>query len=294
MEAPAATFTRNATMNFHVFHAATLLGVGRVVWASSETTLGLPFETSPRYVPIDEAHYPFPTTTYALSKVVTETLAEQMAAWSGIPFVALRFSNIMATTDYARFPSFQADARLRKWNLWSYIDLRDAAAACRLALTAPVTDARSYIIANADTVMERPTAELLAEVFPGVTVLGRYLGKSKPVLIRRRQTRPRLGAASFLARGRWVGYMRSDRMYQPAHDRFRVDDAVSYLAQLAALVPATLVTLSSKGLLASTLPMVFHPADGRAGVLRGHLARGNPQWRDIAGGHRRAGHLRRT
>ncbi len=170
METAAATFTRNTTMNFHVFHAATLLGVGRVVWASSETTLGLPFDTPPRYVPIDEAHYPFPTSTYALSKVVTETLAEQMAAWSGIPFVALRFSNIMAIADYARFPSFQSDAQARRWNLWSYIDLRDAAAACRLALSAPVTGANSYLIANADTVMERATSELLDEVFPGVPV----------------------------------------------------------------------------------------------------------------------------
>ena len=176
MEAAADTFTRNTTMNFHVFHAATLLGVGRVVWASSETTLGLPYDTPPRYVPIDEAHYPFPTSTYALSKVVTETLAEHMAAWSGIPFVALRFSNIMAIADYAQFRSFQADAQLRRWNLWSYIDLRDAAAACRLALTAPVTGARSYVIANADTVMERPTADLLREVFPDVPVRGDISG----------------------------------------------------------------------------------------------------------------------
>jgi nucleoside-diphosphate-sugar epimerase len=176
METPANTFTRNATMNFHVFHAATLLGLTRVVWASSETTLGLPFDEPPRYVPIDEAHYPVATSTYALSKVVSETMAEQMARWSGIPFIALRFSNIMAIPDYARFPSWQGDARARIWNLWSYIDLRDAAAACRLALSAPVTGARSYIIANADTVMERPTAELLRECFPDVPVRGEVTG----------------------------------------------------------------------------------------------------------------------
>jgi nucleoside-diphosphate-sugar epimerase len=170
METPANTFTRNMTMNFHVFHAATLLGMARVVWASSETTLGLPFDVPPRYVPIDEDHYPFPTTTYALSKVVSETMAEQMAAWSGIPFVALRFSNIMSISDYARFPSWQDDPHARKWNLWSYIDLRDAASACRLALDAPVAGARSYIIANADTVMERSTGELLREAFPDVPV----------------------------------------------------------------------------------------------------------------------------
>jgi nucleoside-diphosphate-sugar epimerase len=171
-----ATFTRNMDMNFHVFHAATVLGVKRVVWASSETTLGLPFETPPRYVPIDEAHYPLPTSTYALSKVASETIAEQLAGWSGISFVALRFSNIMAVADYALFPSYQADPGLRRWNLWSYIDLRDAAAACRLALSAPVTGARSYVIANADTVMERPTVELLREVFPEVPVRGDVTG----------------------------------------------------------------------------------------------------------------------
>ena len=99
-----------------------------------------------------------------------------MAAWSGIPFVALRFSNIMAVADYAHFPSYQADPQSRRWNLWSYIDLRDAAAACRLALTAPVTGARSYVIANADTVMERPTADLLREVFPDVPVRGDVSG----------------------------------------------------------------------------------------------------------------------
>jgi transcriptional regulator len=68
-------------------------------------------------------------------------------------------------------------------------------------------------------------------------------------------------------------------VYQPAHDRFQVDDPAGDLAELAALVPATLVTLSGGGLVASILPMVFHPGEGPSGLLRGHLARGNPQWR---------------
>ncbi len=71
-------------------------------------------------------------------------------------------------------------------------------------------------------------------------------------------------------------------MYQPAHDRFRVEDPAAQLMQLAPVVPATLVTLSSGGLVASILPMVFHPSGGANGILRGHLARGNPQRRDIA------------
>ena len=158
-------------MNFNVFQAAASLGLGRVVWASSETTLGLPFDVPPRYAPVDEDHYPVPTTTYGLSKVASETIAGHIAQWSGIPFVALRFSNIMAPADYQQFPSAWPDPRARKWNLWGYIDERDVAAACRLALEAPaeaVAGSPSFIIAAADTVMDRPSAALLAEVFPDV------------------------------------------------------------------------------------------------------------------------------
>jgi nucleoside-diphosphate-sugar epimerase len=154
-----------------VFMAAARLGLSRVVWASSETTLGLPFEVPPRYAPVDEDHYPLPTTTYALSKVASETIATHIAQWSGIPFIALRFSNIMAPADYQDFPSYWADPAERKWNLWGYVDERDVAASCRLALSAPqdaVAGSPSFIIAAEDTVMNRPSAELLAEVFPGV------------------------------------------------------------------------------------------------------------------------------
>ena len=168
---PAVTFNANITMNFNVFQAAASLRLGRVVWASSETTLGLPFDVPPRYAPVDEDHYPVPTTTYGLSKVASETIAGHIAQWSGIPFVALRFSNIMAPADYQEFPSFWPDPRTRKWNLWGYIDERDVAAACRLALEAPaeaVAGSPSFIIAAADTVMDRPSAALLAEVFPDV------------------------------------------------------------------------------------------------------------------------------
>jgi nucleoside-diphosphate-sugar epimerase len=184
LSTPAVTFAENTTMNFNVFHAAARLRLRRVVWASSETTLGVPFgvgsaETPsmeadgppPRYAPVDEEHYPVATTTYALSKVASETIARQIAGWSGIPSVALRFSNIMGAGDYERFPSVWSDPHARKWNLWSYVDDRDVASACRLALEAPadaVADSPSFVIAAADTVMNRASAELLDEVFPGV------------------------------------------------------------------------------------------------------------------------------
>ena len=165
---PAVTFNVNMAMNFNVFLAAAQVRLERVVWASSETTLGLPFDDQPRYAPVDEDHYPVPTTTYGLSKVASETVATHISDWSGVPFVALRFSNILGPADYERFPSYWPDPSLRKWNLWGYIDERDAAAATRLALEADTEGSTSYIIAAADTVMNRPSADLLKEVFPGV------------------------------------------------------------------------------------------------------------------------------
>jgi nucleoside-diphosphate-sugar epimerase len=150
--------------------------VGRVVWSSSETTLGLPFDTPPRYAPVDEEHYPFPTTTYALSKVVGETLAREISAWSGVPFVGLRLSNVHTPEEYAAVPGYWSDPHLRKWNLWGYVDVRDVAAACRLALDAPVTGAGSYVIAAADTIMDRPSADLMREVFPDVPLTRELTG----------------------------------------------------------------------------------------------------------------------
>ena len=184
LSTPAVTFNDNTRMNFNLFHAAARMRLRRVVWASSETTLGVPFGVRasdasfmeedgppPRYAPVDEDHYPVATTTYALSKVVSETVAKQIAAWSRIPTVALRFSNIMAVGDYQEFPSVWSDPEARKWNLWGYVDDRDVAAACRLSLEAPpdaVADSPSFVIAAGDTVMNRPSSELLDEVFPGV------------------------------------------------------------------------------------------------------------------------------
>lgn len=162
------TIHRNSAMNLNVFLAAARLGLRKVVWASSETTLGLPFDVPPRYAPVDEDHFPVPTSTYALSKVLAEEAARHVSDWSGIPFVGLRLSNIFRPDDYARVPSFWGDAQLRRWNLWGYVDVRDVAQAFRRGLEAETTGSHNVIVAAADTIMDRPSADLLAEVFPDV------------------------------------------------------------------------------------------------------------------------------
>jgi nucleoside-diphosphate-sugar epimerase len=167
---PDVVFRTNITSTHTVFSAAWRLGLRRVVWASSETTLGLPFDTPPDYAPVDEEHPLRPQSSYALSKVLGEEMARQFSRWSGISIVGLRFSNVMERADYEAFPSFQDDARLRKWNLWSYVDESHVAQSCRLALEADIAGAEAFVIAAGDTVMRRPSRDLMAEVFPGVPV----------------------------------------------------------------------------------------------------------------------------
>jgi nucleoside-diphosphate-sugar epimerase len=162
------TFRINTMSTYNVFAAAEAHRMRRVVWASSETVLGLPFDTPPLFAPIDESIEPRSESSYALSKLVGETMATQVARRTGIGFVGLRISNIMEPEDYARFPSFWDDARLRKWNLWGYVDARDVATAARLGLEADVEGANVCIVAAADTVMTRPSADLMAEVYPSV------------------------------------------------------------------------------------------------------------------------------
>ena len=165
----AEVFRANTLSTYHVFEAARRLAIRNVVWASSETVLGLPFDTPPPYIPVDEQYRGRPETAYSLSKLLGETMAEQFCRWDpALKIFGLRFSNVMEPDEYRAFPGFDADARRRKWNLWAYIDARDGAQAIRKALEAEAVGAEVFVIANADTVMSRPNAELVAEVFPGV------------------------------------------------------------------------------------------------------------------------------
>ena len=165
----AAIFANNVISTYNVFEAARMAGIRNVVWASSETVLGLPFDEPPPYFPVDEDVPLRPATAYSLGKTLDEEMARQFCRWDPqLKMIGLRFSNVMEPTDYAAFAGFQEDPLLRKWNLWSYIDARDGAQAVRRALEHQATGLDVFIIANADSVMQRPNEELIAEVFPGV------------------------------------------------------------------------------------------------------------------------------
>ena len=177
-----ATFHNNILSTFNVFQAARRAGIRNIVYASSETVLGLPFDVPPPYIPVDEDYPARPESMYSLVKHLEEQMAIELVRWDPkLKIIALRFSNVMDPDDYAAFPAFDADASLRRWNLWGYIDGRDGAQAVLKALELDTVGFDRFIIAAADTVMSRSNSELVAEVFPDVPVT-RDLGEHDTLL----------------------------------------------------------------------------------------------------------------
>jgi transcriptional regulator len=70
-------------------------------------------------------------------------------------------------------------------------------------------------------------------------------------------------------------------MYQPPH--FRVEDRAALIKVMRAHPLAQLVTAGPGGLMANPIPFIV-AEDGDALILRAHLARANPQWKEVAAG----------
>jgi nucleoside-diphosphate-sugar epimerase len=168
-----AAFDTNVSATYNVFSTCARLGINRVVWASSETILGLPFDTPPDFAPLTEAHPDRPSWSYALSKQLGEAMAETFARWHpAMTILSLRFSNVYTPSDYAAVPGIQARPETRKWNLWGYVDADDAGRACALAVDADLGGHHRMIIAAADTIAGQASADLMASHFPGVPLHG--------------------------------------------------------------------------------------------------------------------------
>ncbi len=164
-----ALITNNVTASINVFHAARVARIRNVVWASSETLLGIPMgEHHPPYLPVDEEFAVRPQSSYSLGKAVEEEMARHFTHWDPeLKMIGLRFSNVMDETDYPSFP-WDASPEAKTFNLWSYIDSRDGAQAVRKSLEAELTGFEAFVIASPDTVMDTPTIELVERFVPDI------------------------------------------------------------------------------------------------------------------------------
>jgi nucleoside-diphosphate-sugar epimerase len=192
--APEFVFRNNVISAFNVLQAAAVLGVKKVVLASSESILGFPFSfhpITPLYIPIDEAHPALAQDAYGLSKIVLEELAKGFCRREpSLSAMCLRFSYILRPGDYiSELRQAWADPKRNNFNLWAYVDVRDVAQACRLAIESKRVGFDCLYIAAPDTLMRERTMELVDRYYPGVERIAEsFGGRSSPLSSRQAET----------------------------------------------------------------------------------------------------------
>ncbi|CAA9380235.1 MAG: UDP-glucose 4-epimerase [uncultured Nocardioides sp.] len=174
LRSDAATYATNVLSTYNVLEAATRLGVGKIVFASSETTYGICFgrgERRPLYVPVDEDHPTVPEDSYAMSKVANEVTARSFGARTGADIYGLRINNVIEPHEYAEtFPAYLQDPALRRRNLFAYIDVRDLGQLVERCLQTDGLGYEVFNVANADMSVAATTEEIRERFYDDVEV----------------------------------------------------------------------------------------------------------------------------
>jgi nucleoside-diphosphate-sugar epimerase len=164
-------FRVNCQSTYNVLEACACLNIRKAVIASSESSYGICFASeffAPQYLPIDEAHPQLPEDSYGLSKVVNEVTAASFHRRTGMQVISLRLGNILSPEDHDRVRASFPHPEHRLRILWSYIDARDVAIACRLGIEKDGLGCEPIILAADDTSSDRPSQDLIKQFLPGV------------------------------------------------------------------------------------------------------------------------------
>ncbi|CAN5483150.1 NAD(P)-dependent oxidoreductase [soil metagenome] len=178
--ADEVVFANNTQATFAVLQASSLLGIKKVVIASSVSAYGAawsPRPLYPSYAPVDEAHPMDNRDAYGLSKEVDERTAEMFARRDGMQIAAMRFHWVGSPEEIAGIgPGGTNDYEGTAKILWGYVDARDAATACRLAIEADFGGFKAFNIVAPDTQSLTPTEELLRTYTPNTEIRGSIPG----------------------------------------------------------------------------------------------------------------------
>jgi len=167
------TFRNNVMSTYNLLEAADALGIKKAVTASSESAYGLVFSKKrlvPQYVPIDENHPCIPEDAYAMGKIAEEEIARGISRRNGMQIVSLRIGNVITKEIYEKnFANWCNDPNQRSVIVWSYIDARDIATACRLSIEKDGLGVQIFNVAADDNCTTLTSAELMKHGFPEVT-----------------------------------------------------------------------------------------------------------------------------
>jgi nucleoside-diphosphate-sugar epimerase len=181
-------FINNVEAAYHVLDAAGRAGIGRIVYVSSLSALGLAWagrEVSPEHVPVSEWHPYVGDDVYGLSKYIGELIAATASRHWGATVVSLRFP-FLGNGERLRhhLSRVHADPGVDRGALWAWLDTRDAARAVAAALTRPLEGHAVVNVAAPDTTALIPTAELLLRYHPTTRIDEPLDGFAVPVSTR--------------------------------------------------------------------------------------------------------------
>jgi len=183
-------FYNNVLSTYHVVEAAAALGLRRLVFASTVFAVGWVAEPEkfwPRYVPVDEDHPLTPFEAYGLSKQIGEDICAAVSRRTGLPIVSLRFMNIIWPENAGTLPRpVPKTAKEVPFVVWAYVDARDAARACLLALEADTAGHEAAFIAAHDIRFDCPTRDLLRDLAPApVEIRGPLEDRASVISVRK-------------------------------------------------------------------------------------------------------------
>jgi nucleoside-diphosphate-sugar epimerase len=182
------TFRINVMGAFNVHEAARKRGIRRVVSLSSEAVLGWApgsweREHVPAYLPIDEHHPCAPQDCYGLSKQVAEDIARSFTARCGMETVLIRAPWVVSPDELEELAR-SGGRTPGRFALYHYIDVRDLARACRLAVERPLPGSQTIHVGSGESCVAEPLSSLLPRLMPSLGDKARALeGARAPVSI---------------------------------------------------------------------------------------------------------------
>ena len=169
---PEVVFSTNTISTWNVLQAAEVLGITKLVLASSVNAVGLVFSREtvpPQYLPIDEEHPTRAEDSYSLSKLVGEEIADGFCRKNPMQIASFRFHGLRRDDELSEYSaSPEMDPLPGAKSLWGYLRLNDAARACRMALEADWGGHEAFFLNASDTTLGLPTEEAAAIAYPGV------------------------------------------------------------------------------------------------------------------------------
>ena len=181
-------FRVNVNGTFNILESAAQNNIKKVVFTSSESTLGFAFMTNkmtPDYIPIDELHPTHPQDVYGLSKVICEQILRSYSAKYGIQTVALREPWIWIPED-SMIPFYKKlVAEYEQWhkNLWTYVHVFDVAQAHRLAIEKKLENLHeAFFITAKENWTGKDSRELIKQFYPETKIFAEIFSGAQAII----------------------------------------------------------------------------------------------------------------